>query len=124
LHAYYSYFLELKMYSISCTTGMYCVCVSQEAGLREGDYIVAVDGENCKWAKHGEVVHSLKSCSDRGVELSVITLHTHDTQVVFCVCVRVICLCVCITVSACVFECFGASVMCVVCVLFRWRGGQ
>nr|XP_046209412.1 rhophilin-1-like [Oncorhynchus gorbuscha] len=54
---------------------------AEEAGLREGDYIVAVDGENCKWAKHGEVVHSLKSCSDRGVELSVITLHTHDTQV-------------------------------------------
>uniref|UniRef100_A0A4W5QEH2 Rhophilin Rho GTPase binding protein 1 n=1 Tax=Hucho hucho TaxID=62062 RepID=A0A4W5QEH2_9TELE len=53
-----------------------------EAGLREGDYIVAVDGENCKWAKHGEVVHNLKSCSDRGVELSVITLHTHDTKVV------------------------------------------
>nr|XP_029542758.1 rhophilin-1 [Oncorhynchus nerka] len=54
---------------------------AEEAGLREGDYIVAVDGENCKWAKHGEVVHSLKSCSDRGVELGVITLHTHDTQV-------------------------------------------
>uniref|UniRef100_A0A8C7I6N6 Rhophilin Rho GTPase binding protein 1 n=1 Tax=Oncorhynchus kisutch TaxID=8019 RepID=A0A8C7I6N6_ONCKI len=53
---------------------------AEEAGLREGDYIVAVDGENRKWAKHGEVVHSLKSCSDRGVELSVITLHTHDTQ--------------------------------------------
>uniref|UniRef100_A0A8C7I2Q8 Rhophilin Rho GTPase binding protein 1 n=1 Tax=Oncorhynchus kisutch TaxID=8019 RepID=A0A8C7I2Q8_ONCKI len=56
---------------------------AEEAGLREGDYIVAVDGENRKWAKHGEVVHSLKSCSDRGVELSVITLHTHDTQVCF-----------------------------------------
>uniref|UniRef100_A0A8C8BV37 Rhophilin, Rho GTPase binding protein 1 n=1 Tax=Oncorhynchus tshawytscha TaxID=74940 RepID=A0A8C8BV37_ONCTS len=41
---------------------------AEEAGLREGDYIVAVDGENRKWAKHGEVVHSLKSCSDRGVE--------------------------------------------------------
>uniref|UniRef100_A0A673VKY0 Rhophilin Rho GTPase binding protein 1 n=1 Tax=Salmo trutta TaxID=8032 RepID=A0A673VKY0_SALTR len=56
---------------------------AEEAGLREGDYIVAVDGENCKWAKHGEVVHNLKSCSDRGVELSVITLHTHETQVCF-----------------------------------------
>ncbi|XP_014024373.2 rhophilin-1 isoform X1 [Salmo salar] len=55
---------------------------AEEAGLREGDYIVAVDGENCKWAKHGEVVHNLKSCSDRGVELGVITLHTHETQVV------------------------------------------
>ncbi|XP_049910335.1 rhophilin-1 isoform X1 [Epinephelus moara] len=51
-----------------------------EAGLREGDYIVAVDGEDCKWAKHSEVVHMLKSCSDRGVELSVVTLHSHDTQ--------------------------------------------
>ncbi|XP_042340090.1 rhophilin-1 isoform X3 [Plectropomus leopardus] len=51
-----------------------------EAGLREGDYIVAVDGQDCKWAKHSEVVHMLKSCSDRGVELSVVTLHSHDTQ--------------------------------------------
>ncbi|XP_069376394.1 rhophilin-1 isoform X2 [Paralichthys olivaceus] len=52
-----------------------------EAGLREGDYIVAVDGQDCKWAKHSEVVHMLKSCSDRKVELSVVTLHSHDTQV-------------------------------------------
>ncbi|XP_078114439.1 rhophilin-1 isoform X2 [Sander vitreus] len=52
-----------------------------EAGLREGDYIVAVDGQDCKWAKHGEVVHMLKSCSDKGAELSVVTLHSHDTQV-------------------------------------------
>ncbi|KAM7409358.1 hypothetical protein PAMA_001031 [Pampus argenteus] len=52
-----------------------------EAGLREGDYIVAVDGRDCKWAKHAEVVHMLKSCGDRGVELSVVTLHSHDTQV-------------------------------------------
>nr|XP_040040520.1 rhophilin-1 [Gasterosteus aculeatus aculeatus]XP_040040521.1 rhophilin-1 [Gasterosteus aculeatus aculeatus]XP_040040522.1 rhophilin-1 [Gasterosteus aculeatus aculeatus] len=51
-----------------------------EAGLREGDYIVAVDGQDCKWAKHGEVVQMLKSCSERGVELSVVTLHSHDTQ--------------------------------------------
>ncbi|XP_005750342.1 rhophilin-1 isoform X1 [Pundamilia nyererei] len=53
---------------------------AEEAGLREGDYIVAVDGKDCKWAKHGEVVHMLKSCSDRGVEISVVTLHSHDTQ--------------------------------------------
>ncbi|KAL6108434.1 rhpn1 [Pungitius sinensis] len=51
-----------------------------EAGLKEGDYIVAVDGQDCKWAKHGEVVQMLKSCSERGVELSVVTLHSHDTQ--------------------------------------------
>lgn len=63
------------------------MCAAQEAGLREGDYIVAVDGQDCKWAKHGEVVHMLKSCSDRGVELSVVTLHSHDTQVSKCECV-------------------------------------
>ncbi|XP_058495332.1 rhophilin-1 isoform X2 [Solea solea] len=51
-----------------------------EAGLREGDYIVAVDAQDCKWAKHSEVVHMLKSCGDGGAELSVVTLHSHDTQ--------------------------------------------
>ncbi|XP_028260072.1 rhophilin-1 [Parambassis ranga] len=54
---------------------------AEEAGLREGDYIVAVDGQDCKWAKHGEVVHMLKSSTDRGVEISVVTLHSHDAQV-------------------------------------------
>uniref|UniRef100_A0A3P9GYI2 Rhophilin, Rho GTPase binding protein 1 n=1 Tax=Oryzias latipes TaxID=8090 RepID=A0A3P9GYI2_ORYLA len=54
---------------------------AEEAGLREGDYIVAVDGLDCKWAKHAEVVHLLKSCSDSGTDISVVTLHSHDTQV-------------------------------------------
>lgn len=53
----------------------------QEAGLREGDYIVSLDGKDCKWAKHGEVVNLLKSCSERKVEVSVVTLHSHETQV-------------------------------------------
>lgn len=56
----------------------------QEAGLREGDYIVAVDRQDCKWAKHGEVVCMLKSGTDRGVEISVVTLHSHDAQVSVC----------------------------------------
>uniref|UniRef100_A0A096M4F5 Rhophilin Rho GTPase binding protein 1 n=1 Tax=Poecilia formosa TaxID=48698 RepID=A0A096M4F5_POEFO len=47
---------------------------AEEAGLREGDYIVAVDGQDCKWAKHGEVVLMLTSSSDREVEISVVTL--------------------------------------------------
>lgn len=60
----------------------------QEAGLREGDYIVAVDGQDCKWAKHGEVVLMLTSSSDREVEISVVTLHSHDTQVNVMICVQ------------------------------------
>lgn len=75
---------------------MLFVCL-QEAGLREGDYIVAIDGQDCKWAKHGEVVNMLKSCSDRGVELSVVTLHSHESQVSKCVCVfeAVVSICMC-----------------------------
>lgn len=55
---------------------------------------MAVDGQDCKWAKHGEVVHMLKSCSDRGIEISVVTLHSHDTQV-----------------SRCMFEMLAAAVI-------------
>ncbi|XP_056621399.1 rhophilin-1 [Triplophysa dalaica] len=51
-----------------------------EAGLREGDYIIAVNGVDCRWAEHAEVVHALKSCTERGVELDVITLQTHEME--------------------------------------------
>uniref|UniRef100_A0A672NK23 Rhophilin Rho GTPase binding protein 1 n=1 Tax=Sinocyclocheilus grahami TaxID=75366 RepID=A0A672NK23_SINGR len=51
-----------------------------EAGLREGDYIVAVNGADCRWAEHAEVVHALKSSTERGLELDVITLQSHEVQ--------------------------------------------
>ncbi|XP_066533483.1 rhophilin-1 [Hoplias malabaricus] len=51
-----------------------------EAGLREGDYIVAVNGTDFKWGEHAEVVQALKSCSERGVELGVITLQNHEVE--------------------------------------------
>lgn len=56
------------------------ICVFQEAGLREGDYITAVNGVDCRWAKHAEVVRALKSCTERGLELDVITLQTHEVS--------------------------------------------
>ena len=46
----------------------------QEAGLKEGDYIISVNGKDCKWSKHAEVVQLLKSTGEEGVEISVITL--------------------------------------------------
>ncbi|XP_066572242.1 rhophilin-1 isoform X2 [Amia ocellicauda] len=49
-----------------------------EAGLREGDYIVSVEGKDCKWAKHAEVVQVLKGMGEAGVALSVITLLTPE----------------------------------------------
>ncbi|XP_029815116.1 rhophilin-1 [Manacus vitellinus] len=44
-------------------------------GLKEGDYIVSVNGKDCRWAKHAEVVQLLKSTGDEGVDIGVITLH-------------------------------------------------
>ncbi|KAM9627029.1 rhophilin-1 [Trichechus inunguis] len=44
------------------------------AGLKEGDYIVSVNGQPCKWWKHAEVVAQLRSAGDEGVDLGVVTL--------------------------------------------------
>ncbi|OXB78257.1 UNVERIFIED_CONTAM: hypothetical protein H355_004707 [Colinus virginianus] len=45
-----------------------------EAGLKEGDYIILVNGKDCRWSKHAEVVQLLKSTGEEGVEIGVITL--------------------------------------------------
>ncbi|XP_055288181.1 rhophilin-1 isoform X2 [Moschus berezovskii] len=44
------------------------------AGLKEGDYIVSVNGQPCRWWKHAEVVAQLKGVGDEGVSLQVVTL--------------------------------------------------
>nr|XP_055170349.1 rhophilin-1 isoform X2 [Nyctereutes procyonoides] len=44
------------------------------AGLQEGDYIVSLNGQPCKWWKHAEVVAQLKGVGDEGVSLQVVTL--------------------------------------------------
>uniref|UniRef100_A0A8B9R453 Rhophilin Rho GTPase binding protein 1 n=1 Tax=Anas platyrhynchos TaxID=8839 RepID=A0A8B9R453_ANAPL len=48
--------------------------LAAEAGLKEGDYIISVNGKDCKWSKHAEVVQLLKSTGEEGVEIGVITL--------------------------------------------------
>ncbi|XP_055288184.1 rhophilin-1 isoform X5 [Moschus berezovskii] len=45
-----------------------------KAGLKEGDYIVSVNGQPCRWWKHAEVVAQLKGVGDEGVSLQVVTL--------------------------------------------------
>lgn len=52
----------------------------QEAGLKEGDYIVSVNSEDCKWSKHAEVVQLLKSIGEEGVDIGVVTLQSSDGQ--------------------------------------------
>ncbi|KAM7075237.1 rhophilin-1 isoform 1-T1 [Molossus nigricans] len=44
------------------------------AGLQEGDYIVSVDGQPCKWWKHAEVVARLRAAGGEGASLQVATL--------------------------------------------------
>lgn len=42
--------------------------------MKEGDYIILVNGKDCRWSKHAEVVQLLKSTGEEGVEIGVITL--------------------------------------------------
>ncbi|ELW63415.1 Rhophilin-1 [Tupaia chinensis] len=44
------------------------------AGLKEGDYIVSVNGQPCKWWKHADVVAQLKAVGEAGVSLQVVSL--------------------------------------------------
>ncbi|KAM9051140.1 rhophilin-1 isoform 3-T3 [Megaptera novaeangliae] len=44
------------------------------AGLKQGDYIVSVNGQPCRWWKHADVVAQLKGVGDEGVSLQVLTL--------------------------------------------------
>ncbi|XP_037022635.2 rhophilin-1 isoform X5 [Artibeus jamaicensis] len=47
---------------------------AEAAGLREGDYIVSVNGQPCRWWKHTEVVAQLRAVGAEGVSLQVATL--------------------------------------------------
>nr|XP_045000543.1 rhophilin-1 isoform X2 [Jaculus jaculus] len=47
---------------------------AEAAGLQEGDYIVSVNGQPCKWWKHVEVVAQLRNMSEAGVSLQVVSL--------------------------------------------------
>uniref|UniRef100_A0A3Q3D7V5 Rhophilin Rho GTPase binding protein 1 n=1 Tax=Hippocampus comes TaxID=109280 RepID=A0A3Q3D7V5_HIPCM len=56
------------------------VLVAGVAGLREGDYIVSVDGRDCKWAKHAEVVSLLQNRDVKGARVAVVALLSHDKR--------------------------------------------
>ncbi|XP_045153991.1 rhophilin-1 isoform X2 [Echinops telfairi] len=44
------------------------------AGLKEGDYLVSLNGQPCRWWKHAQVVAQLRSAGDEGVHLGVVTM--------------------------------------------------
>ncbi|CAO2602016.1 Rhpn1 [Lemmus lemmus] len=47
---------------------------AESAGLKEGDYIVSVNGCPCKWWKHVEVVAQLRGMGEDSVSLQVVSL--------------------------------------------------
>uniref|UniRef100_A0A8C6XIR2 Rhophilin Rho GTPase binding protein 1 n=1 Tax=Naja naja TaxID=35670 RepID=A0A8C6XIR2_NAJNA len=47
-----------------------------EAGLKEGDYIVSINGQDCRWSKHAEVVQLLKVAGEEGVKVGLLSLKT------------------------------------------------
>ncbi|XP_003510485.1 rhophilin-1 isoform X2 [Cricetulus griseus] len=47
---------------------------AESAGLKEGDYIVSVNGRPCKWWKHVEVVAQLRGVGEGGVSLQVVSM--------------------------------------------------
>nr|XP_007999952.2 rhophilin-1 isoform X2 [Chlorocebus sabaeus] len=44
------------------------------AGLKEGDYIVSVNGQPCRWWRHAEVVAELKAVGEAGASLQVVSV--------------------------------------------------
>lgn len=46
--------------------------MAQSAGMKEGDFIVAIDDTEAKWCTHEEVVNLIRTCGDR-LTLKVIT---------------------------------------------------
>ncbi|XP_069588123.1 rhophilin-1 isoform X1 [Ranitomeya imitator] len=50
------------------------------AGVMEGSYIVAVNSEDCRWAKHSQVVQLLKNVGKQGADIEVVTFQSADPQ--------------------------------------------
>ncbi|XP_069495263.1 rhophilin-2 [Ambystoma mexicanum] len=49
------------------------LCNAADRGLKEGDYIVAVEGKDCKWLGVCEVVNMFKGIGEKGIEIQVIS---------------------------------------------------
>lgn len=55
-------------------TSLVCIPSLQAAGLQQGDYIVSVNGQSCKWWRHADVVAQLREAGEAGVSLQVASL--------------------------------------------------
>ncbi|MEE6500515.1 hypothetical protein FKM82_003813 [Ascaphus truei] len=56
------------------------LCAAAKEGLKEGDYIVAVEGTDCKWLSVNEVTNMFKDIGEKGVEIQVISLQDQTSS--------------------------------------------
>ncbi|KAM4722537.1 rhophilin-2 [Rhinophrynus dorsalis] len=56
------------------------LCPAAREGLREGDYIVSVSGNDCKWCSVNQVMDMIKGIHEEGVEIQVISMQEQTTS--------------------------------------------
>ncbi|KAM8945993.1 rhophilin-2 [Pelodytes ibericus] len=50
------------------------LCPAAREGLKESDYIVSVEGADCKWRSINEIMAMIKGVSEEGVDIQVVSL--------------------------------------------------
>ncbi|XP_006003681.1 rhophilin-2 isoform X1 [Latimeria chalumnae] len=55
------------------------LCAAANAGMKEGDYIVSVEGKDCKWLGVVEVLKLFKGVNVKGIEVQVVSLQDHTS---------------------------------------------
>ncbi|XP_063802066.1 rhophilin-2 isoform X2 [Pseudophryne corroboree] len=56
------------------------LCPASTAGVKEGDYIVSVEGKDCKWSSINEVMDLLKGIDEQGKEIKVISIQDQTSS--------------------------------------------
>ncbi|XP_072278304.1 rhophilin-2 isoform X2 [Pyxicephalus adspersus] len=56
------------------------LCPAAGAGMKEGDYIVAVEDRDCKWCSINEVMDMLKGIGEEGKEIKVISIQDQTSS--------------------------------------------
>ncbi|XP_075045295.1 rhophilin-2 [Mixophyes fleayi] len=56
------------------------LCPASAAGVKEGDYIVSVAGNDCKWCSINEIMDLLKGIDEQGREIRVISIQDQSSS--------------------------------------------
>ncbi|KAM4614212.1 rhophilin-2 [Discoglossus pictus] len=61
-------------------TGLDPLCAAASEGLKEGDYIVSVEGKDTKWLSENTVMSMIKDVGEEGMEIQVISLQEQTSS--------------------------------------------